>query len=310
MTDIVTNIEDFHVENKYRLESGIAYPPFCKVVFERYFYEYITKQFNEGKVKETIYQRYVPVYWTEIQITKKYDNLMVSKIVDESNMEIYKLWYLIQNLPDDKQYFTVVQHDDGITFSSLKQNLITFAMGGRGNIPIPLTYENPELFNSYKNTPKTEFCSFVGSNTHPCREKMINALKDKPDVLIITDAWTNDIHKDKQKLYLDVISKSRFTLAPRGYGKTSFRLYEALRMNSIPVYIYDEHWLPYREVLDWNRLCILIPIDQIEHLYDVLKNITDDQINDMLNYYKTVEKYFTYDGMCEYIINVADQIIN
>jgi hypothetical protein len=45
---------------------------------------------------------------------------------------------------------------------------------------------------------------------------------NKPDVVIITDNWTTQIKEDKQQLFLDITSKSRFTLAPRGYGKTSF----------------------------------------------------------------------------------------
>ena len=94
-------------------------------------------------------------------------------------------------------------------------------MGGIGNIPLPLTYDNTDLFESYKNNTKTVFCSFVGSLTHQCRVIMVSVM-NKPDVVIITDNWTNQIKEDKQQLFLDIISKSRFTLAPRGYGKLHF----------------------------------------------------------------------------------------
>ena len=100
---------------------------------------------------------------------------------------------------------------------------------------------------------------------------------------------------------MDISSKSGFTLAPQGYGKTSFRMYEALRLNSIPVYIYDNEWLPYKEVLDWSKLAVTVHIDDIVTLYDRLKGISDEQITEMLDYYHSVEHYFTYDGMCEYI---------
>jgi hypothetical protein len=181
-------------------------------------------------------------------------------------------------------------------------------MGGTGNIPLPLTYDNLELFDDYKINTKTIFCSFVGSITHPCREKTVRTLENETGVLIVTDIWTNVIGEEKQKIFLNVASKSRFTLAPRGYGKTSFRMYEALRLNSIPVYIYDEPWLPYQEILDWTKLAVLVHVDDLDQLYDRLKNITDEQIGEMLDYYASVEKYFTYDGMCEYILDNSTKL--
>ena len=205
---------------------------------------------------------------------------------------------IIDNLPKDKLYFTVVQHDDGIMIR-IPNNVIVFGMGGIGNVPLPLTYDNTDLFEIHKNNPKTVFCSFVGSLTHQCRVIMVSAM-NKPDVVMITDNWTFQIKEDKQQLFLDITSKSRFTLAPRGYGKTSFRMYEALRLNSIPVYIYDDAWLPYKEVLDWSKLAVLVHIDDIDTLYN---RISDEQITEMLDYYHSVEHYFTYEGMCEYVLD-------
>ena len=80
-------------------------------------------------------------------------------------------------------------------------------------------------------------------------------------------------------------------------------MYEALRLNSIPVYIYDNPWLPYKEVLDWSKLAVLVHIDDIDTLYNRLKGISDEQITQMLDYYHSVEHYFTYDGMCEYVLD-------
>ena len=229
------------------------------------------------------------MFWTELQIAHGFENIKD------------RLQSVIDKLQKDKTYFTIVQHDDGILIH-MPNNVIVFGMGGIGDIPLPLTYDNTELFEEYKNNNKTVFCSFVGSLTHPCREIMLSVM-NKPDVVLITNNWTNRVEKDKQQLFLQTTSKSRFTLAPRGYGKTSFRMYEALRLNSIPVYIYDDEWLPYKEVLDWSKLAVLVHINHIHTLYNDLKEITDDQITEMLDYYHSVEHYFTYDGMCEYVLN-------
>ena len=40
---------------------------------------------------------------------------------------------------------------------------------------------------------------------------------------------------------------------PRGYGPTSFRLYESIEMQSIPIYISDEFILPYSNIIDWEN---------------------------------------------------------
>jgi hypothetical protein len=187
-------------------------------------------------------------------------------------------------------------------------NTIVFGMGGVGNIPLPLTYENSELFEMYMNMnkPKTIFCSFIGSITHPCRKELCYAIIDKPNVFIKVENWKNIIDETNQKIFLDIMSKSRFTLAPRGYGKTSFRMYEALKLGSIPVYVYDDPWLPYTEILDWNKLAVLININDIPSMYERLCKITDEDIYTMLSYYDKYKHLFTFDGMCEYIVKKMD----
>lgn len=280
------------MSDDFRADSGIIYPPFCKIYFEKYFHQYMMKLHTDKIISQELFDSYVPVFWTELQITPSFDKRRIQTLLD--------------NLSKDLPLFTVVQHDDGITFNT-PGNLVTFAMGGTGSIPIPLIYDNLEVFDDYKSNPKNIFCSFVGSNTHPCRAKMLRIMKTKEDVLLVCNPWTNVIQADKQQLFLKTTSESRFTLAPRGYGKTSFRLYEALRLNSIPVYIYDDAWLPYQELLDWSKLAVLVHTDDIDQLYDRLKSITDEQISEMLDYYASIQYYFTYDGVCKYILNRMKQ---
>ena len=324
---IINMSEPFHKEPRFREDSGIYYPPFCTTYFEKYFYNYMMRGYHNGTIDKAIYDRYIPVFWTEVQISKRYDDTLLTKVKTEDNDFLWTLWDLLRDLPPNKTYFTVVQHDDGIVFSSKSTNLITFGMGGIGNIPIPLTYDENLSFDTYKNSEKTVFCSFVGSLTHPCRKQMVEAfssraevadriswsnraevadrstMTNKPDIFIVVDDWTNQIQEEKQTLYLQVMGKSRFTLAPRGYGKTSFRLYEALRMGSIPVYIYDDPWLPYQDILDWSKMAVLVHVDELDGLYERLLNIGDDEVAAYLAYYNNHSHLFSYDGICEYILN-------
>ena len=59
-----------------------------------------------------------------------------------------------------------------------------------------------------------------------------------PDFLIVTDSFM--IGPENQQAFRDITLRSIFTLSPRGNGASSFRIFEALEHQSIPVYIYDE----------------------------------------------------------------------
>jgi len=270
------------VFREFRKDSGAVYPPFSQIYFEKYFYNYMLQHPEQMN-------RYIPVFWTENQIP------FLSKENQEARQKA------VDSLKKDKTYFTVVQHDDGIMHTRLPKTIV-FGMGGIGHIPLPLTYENPDIFKQYRDTPKTIFCSFMGSLTHPCRLESCKYLHKKPNVVLKVNGWTINVPEDNQKKFLEIMSQSRFTLAPRGYGKSSFRMYEALHLQSIPVYVYDDIWLPYTEILDWKKMAVLIHVKDIPTMYDTLCKITDEEVANMISYYQQYKHLFTYDGMCEYIL--------
>ena len=44
----------------------------------------------------------------------------------------------------------------------------------------------------------------------------------------------------------DVMADSLFNLAPRGYGRSSFRLSEIVQLGHVPLHVWDDTpWLPY-----------------------------------------------------------------
>jgi hypothetical protein len=269
---------------EFRKDSEIVYPPFSQMYFEKYFYNYL-----HSHPDPTIIEKYIPIFWTENQISTFDTGIQQRR------------QKLVDSLPSNNTYFAIVQHDDGITHTRLRNTLV-FGLGGVGHIPLPLTYENPELFAKFRNAPKTIFCSFMGSLTHKCRRESCVALQDKPGVVLQVNGWTNCIPEVNQKKFIEIMSQSRFTLAPRGYGKSSFRMYEALNIGSVPVYVYDEPWLPYTEILDWKKMAVLIHVKDIPNMYRTLQQITDKEIEEMLAYYDQHKQLFTFDGMCEYVI--------
>ena len=99
--------------------------------------------------------------------------------------------------------------------------------------------------------------------------------------------------------YKEILNRSIFTLAPRGYGYTSFRIYEAIQANSIPVYIWhDKMVLPFSDILDWNDFSVIINSKDISKLPEILDgiDITEKQRN-----LQKVKKQFTFDETFKYI---------
>ena len=50
----------------------------------------------------------------------------------------------------------------------------------------------------------------------------------------------------KSSDWIRSIATTKFNLAPRGFGRTSFRLSEIVHIGRLPVYLYDDYpWIPY-----------------------------------------------------------------
>lgn len=211
----------------------------------------------------------------------------------------------LNSLDQSKSYFTVCQHDDAPRHS-LPPNTLCFSAGGNVSgsniIPIPLICSelSKELILKEE---KQYTASFVGSATHPIRIKMAQILFGKSDYQIWLKNWSSSVDKSEFKLFLELASKSKYMLCPRGYGLNSFRLYEAFQLNCVPVIITDKSYLPWQDELNWSEFSILIDETNLSHIDEILKNIDDDQYNKLLTTGKNIySSYFTLNGMYDNII--------
>ena len=100
---------------------------------------------------------------------------------------------------------------------------------------------------------------------------------------------------------------SKFALAPRGYGRGSFRFYECFQLGTIPIYLWDDiEWLPFQDKIDYTKLCISIPITRIDELESILLSITEEQYYKMLDYYQEIKHLFELEGMSNEIIRLVN----
>jgi hypothetical protein len=281
----------------FRQATSIVYPPFKHGRYmEEYAYEYFT---THAPTIDTPLV-YLAAFWTNLQIHPAYDQ-------HKANYQMLLDQAIAKELEahPTTRFFTVIQHDDGVTLR-LPPGTIYFG-GCTGDIPLPLIYEDttnrlPIADASYAG-PKKHLASFVGSNTHHVRREMNAALAPHSDIVCGLQGWTNQIGEPAMQHFVQTTLLSRFCLAPRGYGRSSFRFFEAMLLHRIPVYFWDDvEWLPYKDELDYSTFAVSIHRDQISKTYEILAAITPAQYDAMIQKGKEVAHRFTLEGMCEYIV--------
>ena len=147
------------------------------------------------------------------------------------------------------------------------------------------------------------FCSFVGSLTHRIRKETWDAHREDPAFqFVVFDQWTREVPPDQLEQFTRLTERSRYTLCPRGFGPTSFRLYEAMQLGSVPVYVSDHHHLPWTDEIDWSEIAVLVRRDEIPHLAERLRAIDDASYQRMLARIRLVyDDYFSLAGVCRQI---------
>lgn len=255
----------FNVPNLFKPKMPVKYPPHQNgPMIEDYCEDY----FRTHPVKGWMY---LPIKWTAYHIKHGYGK------------DVMSLRSFVKSLPDRK-FFTVVQYDDGTLCDDLLPGCRIFGAGGVGTDPVPLLCtEHP-----VQDVKRDLLFSFVGSmGTHPLRNKL-RQFFDIPNAYI---------GSGDTELFRRITARSKFALCPRGYGKTSFRLYETMQMGAIPVYISDEFWLPWQGKVDWNQFSIRVPPEMISGIPETLfENSRWDC--DPAAWYK---RWFTMERTCELI---------
>lgn len=249
---------------------------------------------------------YIPIFWTSYYVINNYAE------------NIQPLYNYLNTLDKSKKYFTVVQYAAGIFVKDFNLDITVFSAGGGG---LNIKNDNTIKYESYYgvtrhvfygnkgtfdipllclpyfpdlNLEKTIYCSFMGRfDTHKCRFEMKNALSNNNKFLIL--------ESEGYEHFKEIINKSVFTLAPRGYGYTSFRIYEAIQANSIPIYIWsDKMVLPFSDIINWNDFSIIINSSEINKLEEILNNTN---ISEKQNNLKKVKHLFNFDETFLYIKN-------
>jgi len=132
---------------------------------------------------------------------------------------------------------------------------------------------------------------------------MVQHLTQQDITCHVKSTWSPAVPQDDAKRFIETTLSSRFCLAPRGYGRSSFRFFEAIQLDTIPIYVWDDiKWLPYQKVLDYDAFSISVNVSELHTLHDRLASISEKDYERMVTHLGDVKRWFTLEGMCEYIV--------
>ena len=136
--------------------------------------------------------------------------------------------------------------------------------------------------------------SFIGFDTHKTRREIFKIANTDNIYIKERRSWhfsTDQKRRaEEKKEYQDVLSRSRFSLCPRGTGASTLRFWESLQAGAIPVLIADAMTLP--EGVNWNECIIQIPESDVSKIKEILSLIPADKEDTMrANCLKAYEEF-------------------
>lgn len=262
------------VPHEFQRPIKVAYPDGNQPIFEEWLIN------NVGQYQSD--REYLPINWTGFYVNNRYG---------ANRQAMFHLDKFLRTLPRNKKYWTVTQYDLGIISNIGGLDIKIFGSGGgRIDFPIPLVCQSHGKIESEK---RDLFANFIGSKTHPIREKL-TAYQSHHD-------WAISFGNVPNSVFCNTLARSTFTLCPRGYGLTSFRIGEALEQGSIPVYISDEWIVPGN--IDFNTYGVLIHSEEVGEIDTILYNISKEEIDAKRHKGQEIHnRIFKYEGLRNLIL--------
>ena len=257
---------------------NVAYPQSNITPFE----EWLTQQ-----TLPELERVFIPIHITSFHVNNSYGQ-------DPQSIKLLQDFF--DSLDRSKKYWMVFQYDDGLLIDTKDLDIVTFGMSYRLPEQKP-TYELPLIgqMEDKLEIEKTCTASFIGSMTHPLRQKMMDRLR-------FENGYAVSANFIPYCLYTEMLASSIFSLCPIGYGKTSFRHYESIHQGSIPVVIFEDELMePYG--IDINEYGVKIHESAIDLIPEILASISPYAIEQKRKRMKELYPVLcTYEGVFSRII--------
>lgn len=237
---------------------------------------------------------YIPIYWNRYYINHNW-----GKDVEFLVEEIERCQEI--NIPK----FTIAEADVRVLKPQINWNdIIIFCASRRDtnqNIDIPLLSAPRPL---PKDIPgKRYIASFLGNlETDGLRMAMREQLKHRTDCRIEhAGAPMEEFTRNLLESYI--------ALAPRGQGAQSFRMYEAMQLGTVPLYISDIDCRPFKKWIDWDICSLYVPdVNGISEYLDVMMQNKPYLACMSEEALKTYRNQLTYGKWCRYVIQLLEEM--
>ncbi|MHA1380661.1 MAG: exostosin domain-containing protein [Candidatus Helarchaeota archaeon] len=232
---------------------------------------------------------YLPIFWTRWHLNHNYAKFGLYELQGEIDKRII----------DDKKTFTICQYDDGPVVNLGDSQIFLSSRKGRDGIDIPLL-RSPHKLPFFKPKKKYLAC-FVGRiTTHELRKKMVERLKNRKDIFL-ADA------EKSASFFVKKMLQSYIALAPRGYGGSSFRFYEALQLGILPLLIGDLDTRPFKKFINWDKYSLYT--NSIDDLEDLLVKFPKLELEKMGQRNITFwQNNLSYQKWCKFVIKELESL--
>jgi hypothetical protein len=270
---------------------------------EQNFLDWLT---DSGLVTNSISEAdwvYLPVFWNRLYINVPDESgnwggsdRILPKIVDEC-------------LDKGYQTFTVSEADERVLHPRVDfGNMIMFCSSRRDNHPLNIDIP---LLAAPHNLPRVMppikyLACFLGNlATDGVRMQMRDALAHRTDCKVEHANYGEDY-------YAMTMLESYIALAPRGQGAQSFRMYEAMALGTIPLYISDTDCRPFKQWVDWGNISYYCrDATEVNGLLDSIigKAWHEDDLMEMGARAKDVyDTHLAYNKWCKWAIAELEQL--
>lgn len=195
-------------------------------------------------------------------------------------------------------------------------NLGRFESGGF--FTIHPDFQNPYVNDFYlaRSMPAEKrdyFFSFVGRDCTPLRNQLFKLKFSRGDVFVKDNSHFNNFsHQNtgatpERFLYFDAMVRSKFALAPRGWGPgTSQRLFDAMQLGIAPVILSDKWVLPPGP--DWHSFAVFVREGSIADIEKILTK-HEDRYQEMGRLARAAyEQYFHGEAYIRYLVDSCHRI--
>lgn len=232
---------------------------------------------------------YLPVFWTRWHLNHDYGRLGLEELQREVDRVVLR----------EEKTVTICQYDDGPVVNL--GNSTQFLSSRRGNTG----FDIPLLSAPHRRTlfpvRKKWLASFVGRlATHPIRQEMADFLRGRDDV-ILEDGDRGP------RFFVRVSLSSDLVLAPRGYGGSSFRLFEAMQLGVPPILLGDLDTRPFKRWINWDSCSFYV--GKAEDLPDLLDAVSQQDVALMgLESARIYRENLAFGKWCEFVIRDLESL--